>query len=106
MDDGGVSRNINGGRITSVECRLFTYCSEEEADTIIAYFQEVWGLNWKKRRYRKGDQFILVCNTVESRKFEDIIGKFIIPSMKYKLPSFYSTRVPDTLRGEEMVCSA
>lgn len=107
MDDGGVSKNVNNGKITSVECRLFTYCSEIEADTIIQYFKEVYNIQWKKRFYRTNGSWLLACNTKESKKFETLIKPYVIDSMKYKLPNSYTTRQQGPcVQGEEIVCSA
>lgn len=92
MDDGGISKNKNNGRITSIECRLYTYCSEAEADTIITYFKKNYSIIGKKRLYKLNDSWIIVFNTKEAKKLESLIENFIIPSMQYKLPSYYLPR--------------
>ncbi len=90
MDDGGVSRRKDkGGRVTSVTCRISTYCTEPEADAIVKMFQDRWNITWKKRLCRRTQLWFMECNTTESRKFEKLIHEYIIPSMRYKLPMSY-----------------
>lgn len=102
MDDGCLT--INPSK-KSFEMRLYTYFSEEEADNCLEYFINTWGISPKKRKYNKTGQFNLVFNTTESRKFEDLIGKYIIPSMEYKLPSKSIPRVlgPTDIVGDDIV---
>lgn len=95
MDDGTLSkRKNNKGNISSCEMRICTYVTEREADNIVTYFYEVWGITAKKRRCKE-HQYIIVFNTTESKKFELLIKNYIIPEMMYKLPSLWVTRVPD-----------
>lgn len=113
MDDGGVSRGANVDKFgvprehIPVEMRISTYCSLEEIETIITYFQEVWDVTAKKRHAKKTNSYYLAFNTNESLKFEQIISDFILPQFRYKLPSFYNTRVPDTQfeisKGDDIV---
>lgn len=98
MDDGGLSN-----RVSSAEMRLYTYFSEEEADKAMKYFNDIWGIKVKKRKYTNTDQFNLIFNTTEGRKFEELISKYIIPSMKYKLPSYNITRALDTQKSDDIV---
>jgi hypothetical protein len=97
MDDGGVSRNKN--KITghtTVEMRLSTYCSLEEIETTIEYFKDVWSISAKKRYSKKTDSYYLAFGAKESHAFEELISEYIMPQFRYKLPSFYDTRVLDT----------
>lgn len=96
MDDGCLSMNPSR---KSYEMRICTYFTENEADLCVDYFYTTWGITPKKRRYKKGDQFNLVFNTTESKKFEIIIEKYVISSMQYKLPSHRITRALDTPSG-------
>lgn len=90
MDDGcGKKRKAKDGRVTSVQCHLSTYCSEEEADCIIQYFKETHNIEWRKRFHKRPKLWYLECNTEQSRKLEKLIEPYIIPSMKYKLPKTY-----------------
>lgn len=99
MDDGGLGRkDINS------EMRISTYCSLEEIETIILYFQEVWGIKGNKRLSKKHQTYYLAFGYKEAKKFEKLVRPFILPTMEYKLPSFYSARVLDTLsEGDDIV---
>lgn len=101
MDDGGLSKNKNNGKITSCEMRLYTYFSKEEANRAIKYFKTVYDINVKKRHYMNRNQYNLIFNTKESFKLEVLISDFIIDSMKYKLPSYNITRAPDSLNNKD-----
>lgn len=94
QDDGGISKNKNKvtKRITSCEMRIATYCTEEEINTIITYFLDVWGIQSKKRYHKVSQKYYLAFNTKESRKLEALIQPYIVPSMEYKLPSSYVPR--------------
>lgn len=106
MDDGGVSRTKHNGKITSVECRISTYCSEVEVDCILKYFLSVWGIQWKKRFCKRTSLWFIACNTTEARKFEALIEKYIIPSMEYKLPKAYLGKSAEQpVRVDDMVRS-
>lgn len=102
MDDGGTSRR---DRKTGwgVEMRISTYFSEEEADTFIQYFQEVWGIQAKKRFSKKTKTYYMAFNTTESLKLEELIQDFIIPSMQYKLPKYWNPRALDTQKSDDIV---
>lgn len=105
MDDGYVSKRKNNTSECYVsEMRLATFCSLEEADSIISYFEEVWGITPKKRFHKKSSSYYLAFARGESEKLEEIISPFILSSMRYKLPSYYSPRVlvPST-EGEDIV---
>jgi len=109
MDDGGLSKsfryNKETGEVTGCSCemRISTYCSLEEIETIIQYFQEVWGIQGKKRLSKKHGTYYLAFNSSNSKKLELLLKPYIIESMYYKLPSNWVTRVPDTPRGEDIV---
>lgn len=104
MDDGGLKKSKRSdGSISSCQMFLFTYFSEEEADTTLNYFSDVWGIQGKKYLYFKNNSWYLGFNTTEGRKFESLIKDYIIPSMKYKLPNSYNPRVLDTLIGDDIV---
>lgn len=103
MDDGGLKKNKHMGRVTSSSMHLFTYCSKEEAVRIVQYFNEKWGISPKALKYYKKDQWNIVFNTSESRKLDELLKPYIIPSMLYKLPSSHVPRVPNTLRGDDIV---
>lgn len=95
MDDGGISKNIYSGKVTSIEMRFYTYFSEEEADRAISYFKTTHDISVKKRHYMKRGQWNLVLNSKESIKLTKLIDEYVIPEMKYKLPSLNFTRALD-----------
>jgi recombination protein RecA len=100
MDDGGVAPSYRvDGTISSCQMRLATYCSEEQADIILTWFREVWGVEGKKYFHKKSSSWYLGFNTKASKKLEEVIAPYIIPSMLYKLPSHRVARVPDTQTG-------
>jgi hypothetical protein len=113
MDDGGVSLGNNKDKFGNtrphkpVEMRISTYFSEEEADTVIAYFSEVWGIQAKKRFAKKTSSYYMAFSTKESYKLEELIAPYILPYFQYKLPSYHSPRVQDTLveksKGDDIV---
>lgn len=108
MDDGGVSLGSNKDKFgcprphRPVEMRISTYCTEEEANNIIEYFLSVWGIQAKKRFAKKTSSYYMAFSTKESYKLEKLIAPYILPYFKYKLPSYHSPRVQDTLIDKSM----
>lgn len=97
MDDGCLSKSKDKtGKVYSIQCRLYTYFSEEEADIVLKYFQDTWGISPTKSYYKKNDRWNIRFPVIESYKLEDLIHKYVIPSMQYKLPSNFVPRVLDT----------
>jgi hypothetical protein len=96
QDDGTLNKRKTNDKVTSVEMRIYTYCSEEIVDEIIRYFDEVWKITAKKRFCKKQNNFNVVFNTENSKKFELLIKDFVVPSLEYKLPSNWITRAQDT----------
>lgn len=85
MDDGSCS-NItyeptNKPR-TSIST-LSTCVSRDENQVIINYFLEKYGVKFGQRKMK--NHYALVCRMKEGRKLKNIIGSYIIESMKYKL---------------------
>jgi hypothetical protein len=108
MDDGSLSKNVRkNGNISSVEARLHTYCPEEQADTILDYFRDTWGIEGKKRLHKKSGTYSIAFNTEASKKLELLIKPYMTKSMYYKLPSTWVTRAQSTLveqsKGEDIV---
>lgn len=108
MDDGcGKKRKDKNGNVTSISCHLSTYCSEQEADAIIKYFSEVWNITWKKKFHKRPALWYLDMSVEESKKFEELIKDHVIPSMQYKLPSFYFGKSAEpSLTGDDIVRTA
>lgn len=101
MDDGGLSKSKLDGNIISASSRIYTYCSEEEADVISSYFKEEWNIECYKSKYGQKDQWNIRFSVKETRKFESLIKDFIIPSMQYKLISNWIPRAPDISIGND-----
>jgi len=98
MDDGGCKKTKRpDGSVSSVILGLYTYCTETEVDKIIHYFEKTWGITAKKSFYAKNKSWNIMFNTKEAKKFESLINEYVIPSMRYKLPSYYNPRVPDSV---------
>lgn len=88
QDDGCLDKKKRkDGTISSVEMRIYTYCSEKEADIIIEYLKDTYNIVARKRKYRKKEQYNIVMNTLNAKKFELLIKDYVVPSMMYKLPS-------------------
>lgn len=93
MDDGGITVNMNkAGDISSFELRIATHCSKLEADDILGYFSDTWGIRAKARLLKKSGKYIMCFNTTEGHKFIKIIKPYIIPSMMYKIDVSTKTR--------------
>lgn len=102
QDDGGVKKTHNkNGYVSSVQTMLYTYCPGEEADIIITYFQEVYNITFRKQLHTKTQLYVLAANTAETHKFQNLVKKYIIPSMLYKIPQIISkeTRAPNIPSG-------
>ncbi|MCA2590161.1 MAG: hypothetical protein IM509_05270 [Microcystis sp. M31BS1] len=97
MDDGGIKPSFRkDGSVSSCQMVLSTYCSEQQADLILLYFKERWGVCGIKKLHRKTKLWYLIFNTTEGRKLEELISPYIIPFMEYKLPSKRITRALST----------
>jgi hypothetical protein len=83
MDDGSKFFKKRDGKVCSVTLNLNTYISKEENETIVAYFQQVWGFKWglskDKANYR------LRMGTREGKRFVTFISPYIHESMLYKV---------------------
>ncbi|NEP60099.1 MAG: DNA endonuclease [Symploca sp. SIO2G7] len=83
MDNGSKSYKKREGKVCSVTLNLNTFISKEENETIVAYFQQMWGFKWglskDKTNYR------LRMGTREGKKFITFISPYIHESMLYKI---------------------
>lgn len=89
MDDGSSHRNhTKEGWVSSVSTSIATMCSRQEVETIINYFLNEHGIEFKPR-FRKASPedrgWFIEANTKASRIFATLIAPYIIPSMLYKL---------------------
>ncbi len=84
MDDGHARRNFNkDGFVSSVSTEISTYCTYEEANTIINWFKEKHGLDTKL--FLSKGKYCIKWNTQASHEFARLVQPYIIPSMLYKL---------------------
>ena len=105
MDDGSTSVKKRNGKAHSTETTLNTYCSKDENQVVIDYFNDVWGVSWGFNKSR--DRWRLRMGTQGGRAFARLIEPHIIPSMRYKIaPLLYDGRLRDlTIPDEEKVHS-
>lgn len=85
MDDGHCYNEIykNTGNLRASISTLSTCVSREENQVIIDWIFDTFGVKFWQRKMK--NHYALVCRTKEGRKLRDIIGNFVIPSLKYKL---------------------
>jgi hypothetical protein len=96
MDDGGLSKSKRpDGSISSIQMRLNTYCTLEEAISIQKMFRHKYQINCNINKYGKKDQYNIRFNTTEAKKLEELIKDYMVPSMFYKLPSNWIPRALD-----------
>ena len=89
MDDGSARRNVNSkGWVSSVASDIATMCTRLEAETIVDWFMDEYGIEWKIR-YRKASPENKACyiqtNTAGSKAFAGIIKPYVPECMLYKL---------------------
>ena len=89
MDDGSCSVNINKhGWVSSCSTSIATMCSLAEVDTIVDWFLNEYGIEFKVRHRKTSSPefaYSIQTNTNGSREFAGIVQPYIIPSMMYKL---------------------
>lgn len=87
MDDGSILRRKYKGHYCGFYLRISTYCSLEEINAIIKYFNEVWNIYPTKIRERKikEESYTLNFGAKEGKKLIDIIKPYMCPSMMYKI---------------------
>ncbi len=83
MDNGSKSFKKRQGKVCSVTLNLNTYISKEENETIVAYFQQVWGFKWGLSK-DKAD-YRLRMGTKEGKRFICFISPYIHESMLYRI---------------------
>ena len=102
MDDGSILRRKYKGKYKGFYFRISTYCSEEQADVWIKYFNDKWNLYPTKVCEKKG--YTINFGAEQGRKLFDIIKSYVCPSMMYKilpemsdLKNYYGTTVLDEI---------
>lgn len=102
MDDGSgiVTKNklkYNSGCMV----RISTYCSKEEAEEIKQWFIDKYDLHPVFDIDNRNNKYSIRFKTQDSIKFCQIVSKYIIPSMEYKIKDIlnYTPRVRDIPQG-------
>lgn len=91
MDDGSLLRRSKVDKVTGERkysgfyISIATYCSLEEAETIILYFKEEWGLNPTKVFDKRQQSYTISFCAREGRKLIQIIRPYMCPTMMYKV---------------------
>jgi hypothetical protein len=98
MDDGSGVVTKNKQKIRSgCMIRLSTYCSKEEAEIVKNWFIKKYNLSPVFDIDNRNNKYSIRLKTQDSIKFCNIISKYIIPSMDYKIRDIlnYIPRVRD-----------
>lgn len=86
MDDGSTyfdKRRLHCNSFPAT-CEINTYCHIDEANEIIDYFNEYWGISF--HLHKKADnQYCVRCYYENSRKLINLIKPFVVPCMQYKV---------------------
>lgn len=88
MDDGALLRRKYKGKYCGFYLRISTYCSSEQADTIIKYFNEEWNIFPTKiheSKIKSYDAYTINFGAKEGKKLINIIKPYMCPSMMYKV---------------------
>lgn len=98
MDDGSLLRrsriNKDGIRTYSgFYITISTYCNLQQADGIINYFKEEWGINPTKVFDKRQQSYIINFCAREGRKLIEIVKPYMCPHMMYKV-------IPDKIECE------
>lgn len=91
MDDGSLLRRSTLDKTTGKRkyCGFYitisTYCTLEQADTIIKYFNDTWDLKPTKVFDKRIGSYIISFCAREGRKLIEIIKPYMCPHMMYKV---------------------
>jgi len=83
LDKGSKSFKKKNGKIHALEITLNTELSQAENEVIIAYFSEVWELNWGLSKGKKS--YRLRMGTKAGKQFLDRIRPYVPETMLYKV---------------------
>lgn len=84
MDDGCIRHNTNKeGEITSVDFRICTQCTEEEAINIVKWFKESFDVD--VRYFKAKNNYDVGAGTQATIKLVDLIFEHLHNSMLYKI---------------------
>jgi len=104
MDDGSRRANKNlDGKISSVALTISTCCSREEVDSIIDYFNEIYGIGFKPALHKRTSLWSVRANTYDSKMLANLIMPYMIDSMKYKLSFVTKLREHELLKSNNQL---
>lgn len=122
MDDGALLRRKYKGYYKGFYLRISTYCTSDEADIIIKYFNEKWNIHPTKiheHKIKHYDAYTINFGAKEGRKLIEIIKPYMCPSLMYKvlpeiddLKSYYNIQdtseilVDSTLESDKKLMEA
>ena len=88
MDDGHINIRRDKGRSCGFYIKISTCEPNEEVQTIIDYFKEVWNIHFYMFHEGKNeDSYSLCCGTKEGLKFIELVKPYVseVPSMIHKI---------------------
>lgn len=88
MDDGHINIRKDKGRPCGFYIKISTCKPQEQVQTIIDYFKEVWDIHFYMfHEGRQQDSYSICCGTKEGLKFISLVKPYVeqVPSMLYKI---------------------
>lgn len=88
MDDGHINIRKDKGRPCGFYIKISTCEPQEQVQTIIDYFKEVWDIHFYMfHEGRQQDSYSICCGTKEGLKFISLVKPYVeqVPSMLYKI---------------------
>lgn len=88
MDDGHINIRKDKGRPCGFYIKISTCEPQEQVQTIIDYFKEVWDIHFYMfHEGRRQDSYSICCGTKEGLKFISLVKPYVeqVPSMLYKI---------------------
>ena len=83
MEIGSLIYKKENGKIHTVNLVLKTKTTPEYNQVIIDYLHDEWNLSFYQKKYY--NKYILCCGLNTAKDFIRIIGRYICPSMEYKI---------------------
>jgi len=83
MEIGSLIYKKDNGKITTVNLILKTKTTPEYNQVLIEYLKDEWKLDFYQKKYY--GKYIVCCGLNTAKEFIRIIGRYICPSMEYKI---------------------
>ena len=83
MEIGSLIYKKENGKIHTVNLVLKTKTTPEYNQVVIDYLKDEWDLSFYQKKYK--NKYILCCGLNTAKDFIRIIGRYICPSMEYKI---------------------